>query len=118
MTTLESKYLVTRCDFLLNARVVFCRILTNVKRLDLSYVVLIFDASSEPNYKGPGVHHPGIQKETPRGLNLYPTAFSCPERPSNHLPAFVMCIDEYSNDLDTCNKILFYYDSRVNINIY
>ena len=88
------------------------KIQSNLKRLEITYAVLVFDATTEVGYKGPGFHHPEIKKDSPRGLNLYPCAYACPEKPQNLWPSIVMCVDEFSH-LNNWNKIAFSYDSRV-----
>ena len=88
------------------------KIQANLKRLEITYAVLVFDATTEVGYKGPGFQHPEIKKDQPRGLNLYPCAYACPEKPHNLWPSIVMCVDEFSQ-LNYWNKIAFSYDSRV-----
>lgn len=86
--------------------------------MDISYVVFIFDATKEPDYRGPGAHHPHIRKDPPRGLDLYPWAFTYPETPTELLPGLVMNITEFHQDLKMTNKIGHIHDSRMNITYY
>ena len=76
--------------------------------------MLVFDATKEVGYKGPGAHHAEIRKEPPRGLALYPIAFSHPwEDPEELKPSLISAITEWNLDLKTCNKVVYSYDQRV-----
>ena len=76
--------------------------------------MLVFDATKEVGYKGPGAHHAEIRKEPPRGLALYPIVFSHPwEDPEELKPSLISAITENNLDLKTCNKVVFTYDQRV-----
>ena len=76
--------------------------------------MLVFDATKEVGYKGPGAHHAEIRKEPPRGLALYPIVFSHPwEDPEELKPSLISAITENNLDLKTCNKVVYSYDQRV-----
>ena len=84
------------------------------ERHEISYAMLVFDATKEVGYKGPGAHHAEIRKEPPRGLALYPIAFSYPwENPEELKPSLISAITEWNLDLKTCNKVVYSYDQRV-----
>ena len=86
------------------------------QRFDISYIVLVFDATNEVGYKGPGFHYPDIKKPPVTGLNLYPCAFSWPECPRDFWPMIVMTMNANATELNTCNKIVPTFDTRVSIN--
>ena len=93
---------------------IFCRLLSGQERHEISYAMLVFDATKEVGYKGPGAHHAEIRKEPPRGLALYPIAFSHPwEDPEELKPSLISAITEWNLDLKTCNKVVYSYDQRV-----
>ena len=84
------------------------------ERHEISYLMLVFDATKEVGYKGPGAHHAEIRKEPPRGLALYPIVFSHPwEDPEELKPSLISAITESNLDLKTCNKVVYTYDQRV-----
>ena len=92
----------------------FFRLLSGQERHEISYAMLVFDATKEVGYKGPGAHHAEIRKEPPRGLALYPIVFSHPwEDPEELKPSLISAITENNLDLKTCNKVVFSYDQRV-----
>jgi len=95
------------------------QLLSGQERHEISYAMLVFDATKEVGYKGPGAHHAEIRKEPPRGLALYPIAFSHPwEGPEELKPSLISAITEWNLDLKTCNKVVYSYDQRVNISYY
>ena len=92
----------------------FFRLLSGQERHEISYAMLVFDATKEVGYKGPGAHHAEIRKEPPRGLALYPIVFSHPwEDPEELKPSLISAITEWNLDLKTCNKVVYSYDQRV-----
>ncbi|CAH1772805.1 unnamed protein product [Owenia fusiformis] len=92
------------------------KIVTFHKKSDVFNVSIILDVNGlEGIYKGPGYHHPDRIMESPRGLDSYPAVFSYPnERPLSHWPNVLMIMNEKSADLNTFDKIVWFYDKHVN----
>lgn len=88
------------------------------KRYDAHSVVLMFDATNEISYRGPGYHHPALDKEPVRGIDVYPAAFAYPSQPKGHWPSVVMILAEYAAELDKPQKVVFFYDKRAESSFY
>ena len=79
----------------------------------MSGVTVFFDAREEPDFKGPGAHHPDIPKERPKGTEEFPSAFSFPGRPYDFMPFIIDAYNCENFNLNIFNKIVCYYDQKV-----
>ncbi|XP_074656671.1 KICSTOR subunit 2-like [Tubulanus polymorphus] len=91
------------------------KLTTFQKKTDAFNVSLVFDVHGiEDLYHGSGYAHPSKYCDPPKGLELFPTIFSCPgDRPSDHWPNVVMMINDKLTDRTQFDKIVYFFDKKM-----
>lgn len=78
---------------------------------------LVFDASNEPDYRGPGFRSQTSVRVQPSltGSALYPAVTSFPVGSASKevMPSIIMMITKFQRQLDTFEDVVFFYDMRV-----
>uniref|UniRef100_A0A8C5QC31 KICSTOR subunit 2 n=1 Tax=Leptobrachium leishanense TaxID=445787 RepID=A0A8C5QC31_9ANUR len=104
MKTLTAK---TNPDF-------FGKISSFIRKYDAVNVSLVFDNRGSESFQGHGYHHPDSYREAPKGVDQYPAIVSLPnDRPVMHWPNVIMIMTDKSQDLNTLEKVVYFYDDKV-----
>lgn len=92
----------------------FGKISSFVRKYDAVNVSLIFDNRGSESFQGHGYHHPDSYREAPKGVDQYPAVVSLPtDRPVMHWPNVIMIMTDKSADLNTLEKVVYFYDEKV-----
>ncbi|CAH2277776.1 Hypothetical predicted protein [Pelobates cultripes] len=92
----------------------FGKICSFIRRYDAVNVSLIFDNRGSDSFQGHGYHHPDSYREAPKGVDQYPAIVSLPnDRPIMHWPNVIMIMADKSPDLNTLEKVVYFYDDKV-----
>ncbi|KAM5172869.1 KICSTOR subunit 2 [Mantella aurantiaca] len=92
----------------------FGKISSFVRKYDAVNVSLIFDNRGSESFQGHGYHHPDSYREAPKGVDQYPAVVSLPnDRPVMHWPNVIMIMTDKSVDLNTLEKVVYFYDDKV-----
>ncbi|XP_063303150.1 KICSTOR subunit 2 [Pelobates fuscus] len=92
----------------------FGKICSFIRRYDAGNVSLIFDNRGSDSFQGHGYHHPDSYREAPKGVDQYPAIVSLPnDRPIMHWPNVIMIMADKSPDLNTLEKVVYFYDDKV-----
>ncbi|PFX15545.1 UPF0536 protein C12orf66-like [Stylophora pistillata] len=113
------------------------RIMAFIRRSDAFSVNMLLDTHQLEQYQGHGYHLPFDIKEKPSGLGAFPAIFSFPgsfsflpekwvqggaqapvpeqqlDRPVGHWPNIVSILLDKVHELNTMEKIVFFFDNRV-----
>ncbi|XP_078382047.1 KICSTOR subunit 2-like [Oculina patagonica] len=90
------------------------RITAFIRRSDAFNVCMLLDTHQLEPYQGHGYHLPHDIKEKPSGLGAFPAVFSFPgDRPVDHWPNIVSILLDKVNELNSMEKIVFFFDNRV-----
>ena len=85
-------------------------------------VCLIFDATEEPDYRGPGARLEPMSLPPLTGAQLYPVALSVPpqqqQQQQQHLPSIIMLLNDFDGELSTFDKIVHFYDGQTNVSYF
>ncbi|XP_072257390.1 KICSTOR subunit 2 [Pyxicephalus adspersus] len=92
----------------------FGKISSFIRKYDAVNVSLIFDNRGSESFQGHGYHHPDSYREAPKGVDQYPAVVSLPtDRPVMHWPNVIMIMTDKSADLNTLEKVVYFYDEKV-----
>lgn len=93
----------------------FGKISAFVRKHDATNVSLVFDNRGMESFQGHGYHHPHSYREAPKGVDQFPAVVSVPggERPLNHWPNVIMIMSDRANELNTLDKVTYFYDDKV-----
>ncbi|XP_053318013.1 KICSTOR subunit 2 [Spea bombifrons] len=92
----------------------FGKISSFIRKYDAVNVSLIFDNRGSDSFQGHGYHHPDSYREAPKGVDQYPAIVSLPnDRPVMHWPNVIMIMSDKSSDLNTLEKVVYFYDEKV-----
>lgn len=92
----------------------FGKISSFIRKYDAVNVSLIFDNRGSESFQGHGYHHPDSYREAPKGVDQYPAVVSLPsDRPAMHWPNVIMIMTDKSVDLNTLEKVVYFYDDKV-----
>ncbi|XP_073251266.1 KICSTOR subunit 2-like isoform X1 [Porites lutea] len=90
------------------------RIAAFIRRSDAYNVSMLLDTHNLDLYQGHGYHLPQDVKEKPFGLGAFPAIFSFPgEQPVEHWPNIVSIILDKVQELNSLDKIVYFFDIRV-----
>ncbi|KAK3544588.1 hypothetical protein QTP86_017648 [Hemibagrus guttatus] len=93
----------------------FGKISAFVRKHDATNISLVFDNRGMESFQGHGYHHPHSYREAPKGVDQFPAVVSVPggERPLNHWPNVIMIMSDRANELNTLDKVTYFYDDKV-----
>ena len=78
------------------------------KRLDAVSVSVLYDASGQSNYQGPGYHFHDKDNVSLAGLDLFPLVYTTGFQSGQHWPNVVMIISDQSSDLSNDKTVPFF----------
>ncbi|XP_006818351.1 KICSTOR subunit 2-like [Saccoglossus kowalevskii] len=98
----------------------YTKIVSFHKKTDAFNISLVFNVRGcESTYTGHGYHHPEALFIPVTGLDSYPAVVSYPnDRPISHWPNVVMLISSKISELESHDRILYFYDKNFQSTYY